>query len=75
LPRAVEPVVRGPATSRFPDTFGRIEFRRVRRQPVQLDSAEIFFEPLLTDCIERVARTIVDDEEDLPTAASPYELL
>jgi len=42
---------------------------------MQLDSAEIFFEPLPSDLVEGVARAIVDDEEDLATSASPNELL
>lgn len=41
---------------------------------MQLDSAEIFFQPFLAGCVERVARAVVDDQEDLPAAASPNEL-
>jgi uncharacterized protein (DUF1800 family) len=42
---------------------------------MQLDSAEIVHEPPTAILVERVARTVVDDEEDLAAAAATDELL
>jgi len=68
--RLVEAIVGGSFLGHFPDTFDRIELRRVGRQPEQLDAVPVRLQPQLSFFLEIVAGTVVDDEEDLAPAST-----
>lgn len=65
----VEAIVGGSFLGQLPDAFDAVELRRVWRKPEQLDAVTILRQPLLSLFLEVVAGTVVDDEEDLASAA------
>ena len=60
---------------RLPNALGRVELRRVWRQAVDLDFVGIRRQPTLASFVEPVARSVVDDQEDLARAVRVHQSL
>lgn len=70
LNRLEEAVVSRFAFRRLPDAFDAVELGRVRRQAPKLDAVPVRRKPGLGLFVEPMARTVVDDQEDLPATAA-----
>jgi hypothetical protein len=71
----VETVVGGHLASDLPDSFGRIELRRVRWESVERDTVAIGGQPNASRFVEPVAGPVVDDEEDFSSSVTTHEQL
>ena len=59
---------------RLPSALDRIELGRVRRKAKELDAALVSPKPCRAVVLEDVARTVVDDDEELASSARRDEL-
>src|ERR1700722_19918092 len=72
---SVEAVVGGRLLGDLPDALDAVEFGGVCGQPKQLEAMTMLGQPSLSDCVELVAGSVVDDEEDFATRATTHHLL
>src|SRR5271170_4619822 len=72
---AVEAIVGRLLLGDLPDALDAIELGRVGRESEQLDAMAMPLEPLHAFVLKVVARSVVDDEEDLPRRTASNQLL